>query len=57
VGQVYITGSLGLPAHNALRDAAGLVDAVRRSLEHWTWEVPVPSLAHTGYHPQVPAVR
>jgi hypothetical protein len=57
VGQVYITGSLGLPAHNALRDPAGLVDAVRRSLEQWTWEVPVPSLADTGYHPQVPAVR
>ncbi len=57
VGQVYITGSLGLPAHNALRDAAGLLGAVRHSLDRWTWEVPVPSLADTAFHPQVPAVR
>jgi len=35
VGQVYITGSLGLPAHNALRDAAGLLAAVCRSLDAW----------------------
>jgi hypothetical protein len=35
VGQVYITGSLGLPAHNARRDAAGLVGAVRASMTEW----------------------
>jgi hypothetical protein len=35
VGQVYITGSLGLPAHNARRDAAGLVATVRDSLTRW----------------------
>lgn len=33
VGRDYITGQLGLPAHNALRDAAGLVAAVRAALE------------------------
>jgi nicotinamide mononucleotide (NMN) deamidase PncC len=35
VGQVYITGGLGLPAHNARRDAAGLVAAVRASMTEW----------------------
>ena len=35
VGQVYIQSGLGLPAHNARRDAAGLVAVVRRSLEEW----------------------
>jgi hypothetical protein len=36
VGQVYITGSLGLPAHNARRDAPGLIAAVRASMAEWT---------------------
>ena len=36
VGQVYITGSLGLPAHNARRDASGLIGAVRASLALWS---------------------
>jgi hypothetical protein len=36
VGQVYITTGLGLAAHNARRDAAGLVDTVRSSLASWT---------------------
>jgi hypothetical protein len=35
VGQVYITGGLGLPAHNARRDPAGLVAAVRSSMAEW----------------------
>ena len=35
VGQVYIQSSLGLPAHNARRDAAGLLSVVRASLEKW----------------------
>ncbi|MGQ0702071.1 MAG: hypothetical protein ACT4PM_02935 [Gemmatimonadales bacterium] len=35
VGRHYITGSLGLPAHNALRDAAGLVETVARMLDGW----------------------
>ena len=30
VGQVYIQTGLGLPAHNARRDAAGLLEVVRR---------------------------
>ncbi len=36
VGQVYITGSLGLQAHNARRDAAGLVAAVRSAMVEWS---------------------
>jgi hypothetical protein len=32
VGRDYIEGQLGLPAHNALRDAAGLVSTVRDAL-------------------------
>jgi hypothetical protein len=32
VGRDYIEGQLGLPAHNALRDAAGLVATVREAL-------------------------
>jgi hypothetical protein len=35
VGQVYITNELGLPAHNARRDAAGLLGVVVRALEEW----------------------
>jgi nicotinamide mononucleotide (NMN) deamidase PncC len=35
VGQVYITGALGLPAHNARRDAAGLVTTVRAAMADW----------------------
>ncbi len=36
VGQVYIGTGLGLPAHNARRDAAGLVATVRDSLAAWS---------------------
>ncbi len=36
VGQVYITGALGLAAHNARRDATGLVTTVRAALADWT---------------------
>jgi hypothetical protein len=35
VGQVYIQTGLGLPAHNARRDAAGLLSVVREALEAW----------------------
>jgi hypothetical protein len=35
VGQVYITAELGLAAHNARRDAAGLVAAARGALAAW----------------------
>jgi hypothetical protein len=35
VGQVYITGGLGLPAHNARRDPAGLVAVVRAAMAEW----------------------
>lgn len=36
VGQTYITASLGLRAHNARRDADGLVAAVRDALAGWS---------------------
>ena len=36
VGQVYITASLGLPAHNARRDAGGLLSVVQRAVLEWT---------------------
>jgi hypothetical protein len=36
VGLVYIQTGLGLPAHNARRDAAGLVDVVRTALNDWS---------------------
>jgi hypothetical protein len=35
VGQVYIQSGLGLPAHNARKDAAGLVAVVRKALDGW----------------------
>lgn len=36
VGQVYIVSGLGLPAHNARRDAAGLLGVVRAAIAEWT---------------------
>jgi len=35
VGNVYITAELGLAAHNARMDAAGLIAAVRGALDAW----------------------
>jgi hypothetical protein len=35
VGLLYITTGLGLPAHNARRDAAGLLGVVQASLAAW----------------------
>ena len=35
VGRSYIRASLGLPAHNARRDADGLLAVVRDSLDTW----------------------
>ncbi len=35
VGQVYVQTGLGLPAHNARRDASGLLSVVRRALDAW----------------------
>lgn len=35
VGQVYVQTGLGLPAHNARRDAPGLLAVVRESLDRW----------------------
>lgn len=41
VGRDYITAQLGVPAHNARRDAAGLVDIVLQSLRQWRTARPV----------------
>jgi hypothetical protein len=38
VGRDYIQAELQLPAHNALRDAQGLVEIVRAALESWQLE-------------------
>jgi hypothetical protein len=35
VGLGYIQTGLGLPAHNARRDASGLIEVVRKSLDEW----------------------
>ena len=35
VGQSYIQSSLGLPAHNARRDASGLLQVVRKAIDGW----------------------
>jgi hypothetical protein len=40
VGRDYVRGVLGLPAHNAFKDAGGLVDAVRAALEARLGAVP-----------------
>jgi hypothetical protein len=36
VGQLYIRTGLGLPAHNARRDAEGLLAVVRQGIAEWT---------------------
>ncbi len=43
VGRDYIKAALRLPAHNALRDAPGLVQVVREALEARGTEPPVPA--------------
>ena len=35
VGQLYVKTGLGLPAHNARKDAGGLLSVVRASLQAW----------------------
>jgi hypothetical protein len=35
VGQIYVQTGLGLPAHNARRDASGLLSVVREALDRW----------------------
>ncbi len=35
VGRDFITGTLGFPAHNARRDAAGLLDVVEPAIADW----------------------
>lgn len=56
VGKVYVTAELGLPAHNARRDAAGLVQVVKAGLDRWraAAAAAVPSSANSGV---VPAAR
>ena len=40
VGRDYVRAQLGLPAHNAIRDAAGLVAVVRGALGQWSPPAP-----------------
>ncbi|HXE56747.1 MAG TPA: hypothetical protein VNK43_01995 [Gemmatimonadales bacterium] len=47
VGRDYVRAALGIPAHNALRDAAGLVGVVRQALAGWTGPAPA-ALAVAG---------
>jgi hypothetical protein len=59
VGKVYVNAELGLPAHNARRDAAGLVRVVKAGLDSWRAgagapTAAVPASANSGV---VPAVR
>jgi hypothetical protein len=47
VGRSYIRASLGVPAHNARRDAEGLLESVRASLAAWPGaSEPVPAEIH-----------
>ena len=46
VGQVYIQSGLELPAHNARRDAAGLLRVVRGALDGWVASHQSPAAPH-----------
>jgi hypothetical protein len=41
VGRDYVVAELGLPAHNARRDADGLVRVVREAMDAWRASRPV----------------
>jgi hypothetical protein len=45
VGLVYIQTGLGLPAHNARRDAAGLLNVVRAALGSWADKAEIPAVS------------
>jgi hypothetical protein len=45
VGLVYIRSGLGLPAHNAWRDPAGLLGVVRVALGNWADQAEVPAFS------------
>ena len=45
VGLVYIQTGLGLPAHNARRDAAGLLEVVRAALGNWADQAEIPAFS------------
>ncbi len=51
VGQNYITTGLQLPAHNARRDAAGLLGVVRGALEEWRGRATGQQPSAVGYRP------
>ncbi|MEO8451515.1 MAG: hypothetical protein ABI647_17105 [Gemmatimonadota bacterium] len=40
VGRDYVINTLGYPAHNALRDAEGLVDVIAREIDRWRLQHP-----------------
>jgi hypothetical protein len=43
VGKNYIAAELGLPAHNARREAPGLVEVVREAIESWSRRTTAPA--------------
>jgi hypothetical protein len=45
VGRDYVVAELGLPAHNARRDAEGLLRVVRESMDAWRAARPVLAVA------------
>jgi hypothetical protein len=48
VGLVYIQTGLGLPAHNARRDAVGLVQVVRNAVDAWATRHESPATPSSG---------
>ena len=51
VGQLYVKAQLGLPAHNARRDAAGLLAVVKLELERWVGKADTPDRADASDSP------
>jgi hypothetical protein len=51
VGQLYVKAQLGLPAHNARRDAAGLLAVVKLELERWAGRADTPDRADASDSP------
>ena len=56
VGITYVQAGLGLAAHNARRDADGLVSVVARAVEHWKSAIRYPLSAVAGTERSSPAL-
>jgi len=55
VGQLYVKAQLGLPAHNARRDAAGLLRVVKGELKNWADRADTAKPAVTADHSSAPS--